>query len=440
MYFTNYIFLFIFLPIVVIVFYVLPKYREFVLIVGSAIIIAFVSVQTFALIVCSACIMSILKCNTSKLFLIAGILSLLGLYFVFNSSVLYKWLYIQNVSLLNFTHNTHAIGATWVMFKVVFLVLLGYNMTFKQSFYQLSFFPTAINPPIILNTKMLSLNKKLPHIEQISKGLYCIVSGLFRVYVISAILAYPLKNGLSAVSLNFVQASVLTWSNFLAFYFEWTGILLIASGMANLFGLNIAIDFNNPLKRNSPQNFWKAIFLSLYYSTLMVIKKFAIKKRIFKRIIFFVLFTSIFFLYRFNYNALIFVALNLVLMLIFNSKIVQKLPSVFKWFFTLSAMAILFLFLKFQNIQDVLTVIKGLISIPSIFLYYNEFYMLWTINANWVIVITVLFSFLLGVCFTEKKLVANFKLNGLYIVTSLIYLVLSILYLNSNQELMIYEF
>lgn len=94
-------------------------------------------------------------------------------------------------------------------------------------------------------------------------GVSQMVVGVFKVFVI----AFPLERFDTVLfhpeNFNGIQILVGLALYYLFFYFNFSGYSDIAIGSARLFGVELAPNFNRPLFKPSPQEFWNAWHMSL---------------------------------------------------------------------------------------------------------------------------------------------------------------------------------
>ncbi len=94
-------------------------------------------------------------------------------------------------------------------------------------------------------------------------GLSQMIAGVFKVFVI----AYPLQRFDTVLfhpeQFNGIQIVLGLALYYVFFYFNFSGYSDMAIGSARLFGVNLSPNFNRPLFKPSPQEFWNAWHMSL---------------------------------------------------------------------------------------------------------------------------------------------------------------------------------
>lgn len=131
-----------------------------------------------------------------------------------------------------------------------------------------TFYPHLIAGPILHHKEMMPQfdrlrNKKLDY-SNISKGLFLFCIGLFKKVVIADSFAPIATNGFDTMThLNFVQGWMASLSYTLQLYFDFSGYSDMAIGVALLFNIKLPINFNSPYKSVSIQDFWRRWHMTL---------------------------------------------------------------------------------------------------------------------------------------------------------------------------------
>jgi len=293
MLFNSYIFIFLFLPITVIVFYLLGKYAR----LNAAIIWLFVASMFFYgwwnpiylwLIVVSIVFNYVLGLflyklrenvnkHLAKMMLIIGVianLSLLGYYKYANF----------------FVENTNEYLGTDIQLAPIILPIAISFFTFQQIAYLVdayrgeteeynfihyclfvTFFPQLIAGPIVHHKEMLPqffASKKIDlKVENIIVGLAIFSIGLFKKVVIADNIALYATPAFAAadqgVALSFIEAWGASLSYTFQLYFDFSGYADMAIGAARMFGIKLPLNFNSPYKANSIIDFWRRWHMTL---------------------------------------------------------------------------------------------------------------------------------------------------------------------------------
>ncbi|MEI7595199.1 MAG: glycoside hydrolase domain-containing protein [Bacteroidota bacterium] len=214
--------------------------------------------------------------------------------------------------------------------------------------------------------------------------------------------------------MNFVQAWIFTFSNTLELVFIVLGYINILNALIIFAGYNKLNRITNPFNQNNILEFWKSLFSPV----------FSIEKKYLILIPF--VFLPIFF--NFSTNSFFFSFVNILAILTVLMFDKRKINKYLSRLITIMFIILSLLILRVENIGNLKGIIKGLISIESLFNYYNEFFILWSIGANYLTVIIIIISF--AGFFYESKF--RFKPNIKYFIISITFLVLSLLWIDSS--------
>lgn len=135
-----------------------------------------------------------------------------------------------------------------------------------------AFFPQLIAGPIVVHEEMFpqfarigkDVRSKEEKTEIFAKGIYVFVLGLAKKVLIadtfgSAVdLAYSNVNGINGLE-SFL--TIIFYS--LQLYFDFSGYCDMAKGIAGMFGMSIANNFNSPYKATNIVEFWKRWHITL---------------------------------------------------------------------------------------------------------------------------------------------------------------------------------
>lgn len=233
----------------------------------------------------------------SKMLLITGVTLNLLVLFYFK----YFDFFIENVNTLfgssfPLKHVLLPLGISFFTFQQIsFLVdtyrgeLSGYNYISLENEYQgvgktekavpfvdyalfVSFFPQLIAGPIVVHEEMLPQfarigkdnRSKEEKTEIFTKGVYVFTLGMAKkvliadTFGIAVDLAYSNVNGINGFE---SLITILFYS--LQLYFDFSGYCDMAKGIAGMFGMRIANNFNSPYKAVNIVEFWKRWHITL---------------------------------------------------------------------------------------------------------------------------------------------------------------------------------
>lgn len=306
MVFSSYEFIFAFLPITLIIFYLLKTYNHFslaklFLVCASLFFYAFWKVEyvfilLFSMIVNFFLANAILKRNAGRGYkaLIIGIsfnLLLLG-FFKYTNFLLENFNAFAKI--INFDFNIplpHILLPLAISFftfqQIAFLVDCykrnnienlktknSYKIDFLDYSLFITFFPQLIAGPIVHHKEMmpqfhslLNKEKALINWEFMAKGLFIFSIGLFKKVFIADSFATWANAGFNLAqngeALNIFEA----WATSLAYtfqlYFDFSGYCDMAIGLALFFGIVLPINFNSPYKALNIADFWRKWHMTL---------------------------------------------------------------------------------------------------------------------------------------------------------------------------------
>jgi alginate O-acetyltransferase complex protein AlgI len=283
MVFSNLFFLFIFLPIVLLLYFVLKKeWRNYWLLFVSLFFYAWGEPKYIVLMMLSILLNYVFgllvekyrERQKLKLFLlwvaILGNLAILGFY-------KYANFFVEYFNLI-FHTNFHVeqiplpIGISFYTFQALSYVVDVYRKDAKvqRNFFDLalyvSLFPQLVAGPIVrYNTVAEEIKKRTITIDGFSEGIKRFILGLAK----KVILANPL--GALADNIFTTDPGDMTmttaWIGIIAYtlqiYFDFSGYSDMAIGLGKMFGFNFLENFNYPYISRSISDFWRRWHISL---------------------------------------------------------------------------------------------------------------------------------------------------------------------------------
>jgi alginate O-acetyltransferase complex protein AlgI len=133
----------------------------------------------------------------------------------------------------------------------------------------IAFFPRILSGPITRYGEMIMPESPLTQGRRVNyaplaEGLFLFSLGLFKKVVLAAPCAEWADNGFaSAQTLGFVEAWVTTLSYSLQLYFDFSGYTDMALGTALMFNVRLPVNFNAPYRAISIQDFWTRWHMTL---------------------------------------------------------------------------------------------------------------------------------------------------------------------------------
>jgi D-alanyl-lipoteichoic acid acyltransferase DltB (MBOAT superfamily) len=138
---------------------------------------------------------------------------------------------------------------------------------FMDYLYFLSFFPKLMMGPIVRAADFIPQIRKPVWLnsEDVTKGLFLILTGCFKKVVISDYLSTHLVNGVFDDPLRYsgLECLMAVYGYALVIYCDFSGYSDMAIGIAKWMGIDININFNAPYQSKSITEFWRRWHISL---------------------------------------------------------------------------------------------------------------------------------------------------------------------------------
>jgi len=186
-----------------------------------------------------------------------------------------------------FINNINAISGTQIHFLNLVLPLGISFFTFTQITYLVdaykgeiqkmdylnyalfvTFFPHLIAGPILHHSEMMPQfdhkRKKFFSYKNLVLGIVLFSIGLCKKVIIADSLAPYVQLGYSTpATLNFIEAWILSFAYTFQLYFDFSGYTDMALGASKMFNINLPINFNSPYKAQNIQEFWRRWHITL---------------------------------------------------------------------------------------------------------------------------------------------------------------------------------
>lgn len=254
MLFNSYEFIFVFLPISLIIFFLTSKLKPHWLVLSSLFFYCWWNVYYVPLLVASVCINYFISTRTtSKFWLIIGV----GINFVVLGICKCIGVLPLGISFFTFTQTAYLVNVYRGMAKPEGFVHYAEYVTF---------FGYITSGPIADYREMMPQFRRIgkPNYDMLAKGITLFALGLFKkVYIADSIAP--------VVNLMFRQTEVLTffeaWAAALGYsmqlYFDFSGYSDMAVAIGLMFGLRVPENFRSPYKSLSVIEFWRRWHMSL---------------------------------------------------------------------------------------------------------------------------------------------------------------------------------
>lgn len=282
MVFSSIVFLFLFLPLVLFGYYILPKkIKSYFLLTASLLFYLWGETQFFFVIVLSILInygfsllisqKSLQKYKKSILiFSIIGNLSLL-IYFKYSKFILESF-GIENTGFLNINEIYLPLGISFFTFQALSYVIDVYKGTnpvqknpFKLGLY-IAMFPQLIAGPIVRYHDIAKQIENRTHkLSLFISGVEKFIIGLGKKVLIANTVAesadYIFALPAETLSTSHIWIAVLCYT--IQIYFDFSGYSDMAIGLGRMFGFKLLENFNYPYISKSIREFWRRWHISL---------------------------------------------------------------------------------------------------------------------------------------------------------------------------------
>lgn len=283
MLFSSNIFLFLFLPCVIIIYYLLKKsYRNIFLLLASLLFYAWGEPKFVLVMLCSIVfnyVMALAISNSphqggtiSRILLGIAVAGNLGLLFYYK----YYGFFITNINRLGFQFTVKEIalpiGISFFTFQAMSYVIDVYRGTVEVQMkphhigLYISFFPQLIAGPIVrYQTIAAEIEGRKETFDDFSEGVRRFILGFSKKIILSNNLALVADK---AFALPDAERSVLyAWIGALAYsfqiLFDFSGYSDMAIGLGKMFGFHFLENFNYPYISKSISEFWRRWHMSL---------------------------------------------------------------------------------------------------------------------------------------------------------------------------------
>jgi len=211
---------------------------------------------------------------SKKQLLIFGVIFNVGLlaYFKYTDFFLenFNGIFEANIPLL---HIILPLGISFFTFTQIAFLVDSYKNEVKEYdllHYMLfvTYFPHLLAGPILHHKEMMPqfANKWNFAVRwrNVAVGLFLFSIGLFKKVVIADTFAVWANTGFDvATTLNFFEAWATSLSYTLQLYFDFSGYVDMAIGMSLMFNIRLPINFNSPYKATDIQDFWRRWHITL---------------------------------------------------------------------------------------------------------------------------------------------------------------------------------
>ena len=381
MIFSSTIFLFIFLPAVLILNYLIPKKyiaaKNIVLLAASLLFYAWGEPKNVLLMLLSIAVNYICGRLLGKYEgNVKARRAVLIVSLVFNLGMLFFFKYFNFVTGGIFTEIALPIGISFFTFQIMSYTIDVYlgnvppqKDPAKLALY-ISLFPQLIAGPIV---RYIDVEKELTYrectAEKTAKGMIRFSMGLAKKVIISNTVAlvadtiFMIDSGLVSVT---AWAGVICYA--LQIYFDFSGYSDMAIGMGHMFGFNFLENFNYPYISSSVQEFWRRwhISLSSWFRDYLYIPLGGNRKGLGRTYLnLFIVFAATGFWHGASWNFLVWGLFHGLFMIIERlgfGKILKKLPKIVGWLYTMLVVLIGWVFFRAETLTDAFEYLGAMFS------------------------------------------------------------------------------
>lgn len=396
MLFNSYEFIFLFLPITLIIYFTLNRYgknnvAKGWLVIASLYFYSYFHLSYLYLILTSIIINYFIgnKLNHKnlngkerKIWMIIGVIFNLGLLGYFK----YYDFFVENINTVfraNFTllHILLPLGISFFTFQQLSFIIDSYNeKSMKYDFLSyclfVTFFPQLIAGPIVLPNEMLpqfeDKRNKVINYENMNRGLYMFSIGLAKKVILADTIANFANAGFDQMeTLNIIEAWMTSISYTLQLYFDFSGYCDMTMGIALMFNIVLPLNFNSPYKSTNIQEFWKRWHMTLgrFMTNYLYIplggNRLGERKTLRNL---FIVFMASGIWHGAGWNFVIWGGLHGICILVHriwkNSG--RKMNKLLGWFITINLVNIFWVFFRAETLNRALKVLKGMFDYKSL--------------------------------------------------------------------------
>lgn len=407
MLFSSITFLFYFLPLLLIIYFIVPKkFKNLVLFIFS-LFFYFYGEPKYGFLLLLSCIINYIMGNLidkyrkrAKVFLIIALMYNIGQLIYFK----YLDFFIENINNIfntniGFMYIVMPIGISFFTFQTISYVVDIYNKKVESSKSFLNFatyvclFPQLVAGPIVRYETIASeLKNRKSNFDTFALGVKRFTIGLAKKVLIANLLG-EMCTSLASLPNGSVMSYLLEAVGYtLQIYFDFSGYSDMAIGLGLFFGFHFLENFNYPLVASSITDFWRRwhISLSSFFRDYVYIPLGGNRVSLLKwiRNIFIVWFLTGFW-HGASWNFILW-GLYFAVILVLEKKIYGKYlnnTKVLKYIYTIGLVVISFVIFNCETIGDIkifLSSMFGLNNLPLInteTLYYIRSYLILLIIA-----------------------------------------------------------
>ena len=425
MLFTSISFLYYFLPVVLILYFVVPKKAKNVILLIVSLIFYFYGEPKYIFLMLAEIIIAYFGAilidkykNKKVLILILTIhLGLLGIFKYADFTIKnINFLFKSQIPLLKLAL---PIGISFFTFQIISYIVDVYNGKVKvqKSFIKLatyvSLFPQLIAGPIVrYETIENELENRTHSFENFAYGVRRFILGLSKKVLIANMLGELCSNFMSVTEKSVVLYWMFGIGYMLQIYFDFSAYSDMAIGLGRMFGFHFLENFNYPYISKSITEFWRRwhISLSSWFKDYVYIPLGGNRKGtkiLIRNILIVWTLTGIW--HGASWNFVIWGLLFGIILIIeklWLGKFIEKLPTIIRRIYVLFIVMISFIIFNGNSLQDIWNNIIGLFGVNN--LPVSNSYTIYYLR-NYIIVIIIA---LIGATPILKNTIEKLKQNN----------------------------
>lgn len=385
MLFTSISFLYYFLPVVIILYFAMPKKAKNVILLIASLIFYFYGEPKYIFLMLAEIIIAYFGAilidkykNKKVLILILTIhLGLLGIFKYADFTIKnINFLFKSQIPLLKLAL---PIGISFFTFQIISYIVDVYNGKVKvqKSFIKLatyvSLFPQLIAGPIVrYETIENELENRTHSFENFAYGVRRFILGLSKKVLIANMLGELCSNFMSVTEKSVVLYWMFGISYMLQIYFDFSAYSDMAIGLGRMFGFHFLENFNYPYISKSITEFWRRwhISLSSWFKDYVYIPLGGNRKGtkiLIRNILIVWTLTGIW--HGASWNFVIWGLLFGIILIIeklWLGKFIEKLPTIIRRIYVLFIVMISFIIFNGNSLQDIWNNIIGLFGVNNL--------------------------------------------------------------------------
>jgi D-alanyl-lipoteichoic acid acyltransferase DltB (MBOAT superfamily) len=406
MLFNSPVFIFLFLPITLIVYFLLNRSSFTIaskqwLIAASLFFYAWWNILYLPLMLFSILINYFLALQIQSSQKTKKIYMLTGLFFNLSFLGYFKYMdfFITNVNAvlgteLPLLHLVLPLAISFYTIQQIAYLIDSYGRLVKErNFYDYvlfaTFFPHLLAGPILHHKEMMpqfktTENKKINY-NNLSAGLFLFSIGLFKKVVIADTFSQWANAGFQhSATLNLLEAWATTLSYTFQLYFDFSGYTDMAIGVALMFNIKLPQNFNSPYRALNLIDFWSRWHMTLtrflttyvYEPIVRSFEKFSFHRAMFATIVT-MLIAGLWHGAAWTFILFGFLHGSVMVLNHYWKKTKIKLPMLLAWFLTFNFLNLSFVIFRADNLETVKNIYIAMIGlngivIPEVFMFLHS--------------------------------------------------------------------